>query len=88
MSFMHFIYIVLACIEFDIHFDFLFQIYQREDIGSNSATMCMLTNYTLMMPEDTTIRFAGMARNVYGGLFAGIAGITVAGTPLTCDQLN
>ena len=83
--------IILAWVELDIHFDFFFQIYQREDIGSNSSTIHLLTSSTLMMTEDTTIKSAGIVINVYGALVAlinKIAGITAAGIPLTCNRLN
>ena len=85
------ILIILAWVELDIHFDFFFQIYQREDIGSNSSTIHLLTSSTLMMTEDTTIKSAGIVINVYGALVAlinKIAGITAAGIPLTCNRLN
>ena len=85
------ILIILAWVELDIHFDFFFQIYQREDIGSNSSTIHLLTSSTLMMTEDTTIKSAGIVINVYGALLVlinKIAGITVAGIPLKCNRLH
>ena len=81
----------LAWVEIDIHYDFFFQIYQRGDIGSNSSTIHLLTSSSLMMIEDTTIKGAGIVINVYGArvvLINKIAGITVAGIPLTCHRLN
>ena len=83
--------IILAWVELDIHFDFFFQIYQREDIGSNSSTIHLLTSSTLMMTEDTTIKGVGIVINVYGALVARIhviAGIMAAGISIASNQLN